>query len=177
MRRFSKLLIIASSTLLLAIFVSFQPSLAAIFEGTETTGDQAFGVCLGNPDLIAHPECVGVNCETPKNADEIAKCTSEVAAGTGLAKDTLATTGITHTDNLGDYVKKLVNFSLPYLVLAAFVGYVVAGFMYVTAFGNDQMLEKAKKILIWVTIGLILVLLSYAITNLLTGELVEGLAG
>lgn len=185
MYRFSKLLIIAGSTLLLAVFVSFQPSLAAIYGGTEAEGNQAFGVCLdapANPNddpkfFVDHPECVGVKCEAPKNADEIAKCTSEVEAGTGLAKTTLSTTGITHTDNLGDYVKKLVNFSLPYLVLAAFVGYVVAGFMYVTAFGNDQMLEKAKKILIWVTIGLVLVILSYAITNLLTGELVKGLAG
>jgi len=39
------------------------------------------------------------------------------------------------------------------------------------------MMGKAKKILIWTTIGLILVMLSYAITNLLTGELVKGLAG
>lgn len=176
MNRLSKLLIIAGTALLLVTFVTLQYSLAAIFEGTETTGGVRFGICLeAGADKLYPDECAGVVCTDPKNDEEIAKCTSEAEAGTGLAKTSLASTGITHTDNAGDYIKKLVNFSLPYLTLAAFLGYVVAGFMYVTAFGNDQQMEKAKKILIWSTVGLILVILSYAITNLLTGELVQSL--
>jgi hypothetical protein len=172
MNRCSKFFIVAGVAMLAAAFISFQQSHAAIFEATESGGVQ-IGLCLDDPKAAG---CTDVDCNTPAGKAD-PRCVSESQAGTGLAKDSLTGTGITHTDNLGDYIIKLVNFSLPYLTLAAFVGYVVAGFMYVTAFGNDQQLEKAKKILIWSSIGLILVILSYAITNLLTGELVRGLAG
>ena len=168
-----KFFIVTSVIILATTFMPTELSQATIFEGTVTEEGQQFGLCLDDPD---HDDCAGVDCDSTADANN-PLCISEAAAGTGLAKEELAGTGITHTDNFGDFIKKLVNFALPYLVLAAFVGYVVAGFMYVTAFGNDEQLTKAKKILVWSSIGLILVMLSYAITNLLTGELVKGLAG
>lgn len=173
MNPITKSFITLSAILFMTAFIPLQHTQAQIFEGSETEEGQQFGLCLDNPD---HPDCAGIDCDS--EADQLNPlCISEAAAGTGLAKTSLEGSGITHTDNFGDFIKKLVNFSLPYLVLAAFVGYVVAGFMYVTAFGNDEQIQKAKKILIWVSAGLILVILSYAITNLLTGELVTGLAG
>lgn len=186
MNRTPRYFIIAGIALLIAAFVTFQQSRASIFDGTKTPEDGVYGVCLDAPDpdkipqfFVDHKECLGtdgkpIDCTTPANSVK-AFCISESRAGTGLAKDSLSSTGITHTDNLGDYIKKLVNFSLPYLTLAAFVGYVAAGFLYVTSFGNEEMMGKAKKILIWSTVGLILVILSFAITNLLTGGLVEAL--
>jgi len=178
MNSITKSFIVASAILLIVAFVPVNESQAAIFDGSVTDGDVRFGICLESGADTKYPdECGGVDCDNPNGADEIAKCTSEAAAGTGLARTSLEGSGITHTENFGDFIKKLVNFALPYLVLSAFVGYVVAGFMYVTAFGNDEQLQKAKKILIWVSVGLILVMLSYAITNLLTGELVRGLSG
>lgn len=169
-----KSFIIVSAILLVTAFVPVEHSQAAIFEGTVTPDDLPFGYCLDNPDDTEY--CSDVDCDS-EEGEVNPLCISEAQAGTGLARESLAGTGITHTEDFGDFIKKLVNFALPYLVLAAFVGYVVAGFMYVTAFGNDEQLQKAKKILVWASIGLILVILSYAITNLLTGELVEGLAG
>ncbi len=165
--------------ILLTFFVSNRVN-ASIFDGS-TYGDTdiKFGICLSPDAKELYPDdCLNVDCDNLSGAssETIAKCTSEAEAGTALTKDALASTGITHTNNFGDYIKKLVNFSLPYLTLAAFVGYVVAGFLYVTAYGNDEQLTKAKKILIWSSVGLILVILSYAITNLFTGELVKSLA-
>lgn len=178
MNHICKFFIIASAIILATTFMPTELSQATIFEGTEFKEGVRFGMCLEAGAAEKYPaECAGVDCNNPQGEEEIAKCTSEAEVGTGLAKTKLEGTGITHTENFGDFIKKLVNFALPYLVLAAFVGYVVAGFMYVTAFGNDEQLTKAKKILIWSSIGLILVMLSYAITNLLTGELVRGLAG
>jgi len=170
MSSLEKYFIAVSAVLLMTAFAPVQKSQAAIFEGF-SEGDTAFGICIGNPEI---PECANIDCDSPEDSVK-AECISEAEAGTGLAKDSLAGTGITHTDNFGDYVIKLVNFALPYLTLAAFIGYVVAGFLYVTAFGNDEQLQKAKKILIWATVGIILVILSYAITSLLTGSLVERL--
>ncbi len=100
---------------------------------------------------------------------------TDVEAGTGLAATSLEGSGITHTDNLGDLIIKYINFILPYLTLAAFVGFVVAGFFYVTAYGNEEQLGKAKKILIWSAVGLILVIASYSIIQLLTQDLVTSL--
>lgn len=167
-----KFFIIASAILFATAFIPAKDAKAAIFDGSVTDDDVPFGYCLDNPD---DADCSGL-CDSPEGATD-PRCISEAQAGTALAADSLEGSGITHTDNFGDFIKKLVNFALPYLTLAAFVGYVVAGFMYVTAFGNDEQLTKAKKILIWSSVGLILVMLSYAITNLLTGALVTGLAG
>lgn len=168
-----KFFIIAGAILFATAFIPEKDAQATVFPGTVTDAGVPFGYCLDNPDDTEY--CTGIECDGDDRNDPL--CISEAQAGTGLAADSLEGTGITHTDNFGDFIKKLVNFVLPYLTLAAFVGYVVAGFMYVTAFGNDEQLTKAKKILIWSSVGLILVMLSYAITNLLTGELVQGLAG
>jgi len=168
-----KFFIIASAILFATAFIPVKDAQAAIFDGSVTKDDVPFGYCLDNPGDTEY--CNGIECDGEHRNDPL--CISEAQAGTGLAADSLEGSGITHTDNFGDFIKKLVNFALPYLTLAAFVGYVVAGFMYVTAFGNDEQLTKAKKILIWSSVGLILVMLSYAITNLLTGALVTGLAG
>lgn len=173
MELISKKLILTAFVGLILAFFSPQLTHASIFEGT-ITKDGKIGVCLGEPDLKVYPECKDVKCdESEFSASPL--CTSEAEAGTGIAKNSLESTGITHTDNFGDFIKKLVNFSLPYLALAAFVGYVIAGFLYVTALGDEGQIEKAKNILIWSSIGLLLVILSYAITQLFTGTLVDQL--
>ena len=87
----------------------------------------------------------------------------------------LGKTGITAEGDVGNLVLRYINFALPYLALAAFAGFVYAGFLYVTAYGNDEQVQKAKKILIYAVAGLILVMLSYSIVQLLTSDLVEGI--
>lgn len=98
---------------------------------------------------------------------------TQTELGVEEAKEALEGTGITHTETLSDLVIKYVNFVLPYLALAAFVGFIAAGFMYVTAYGNEEQVQKAKKILIWSVVGLLLVIASFSITQFLTKELVE----
>ncbi len=88
---------------------------------------------------------------------------------------TLGGTGVTAEADVGDLVLKYVNFALPYLALAAFVGFIYAGFLYTTAYGNDEQVQKSKKIMIYAAVGLILVILSYSIVNLLTIDLIEGI--
>ena len=100
---------------------------------------------------------------------------SDAAGGTAAIGSTLASTGVAGTGDIGDLVLKYVNFSLPYLTLAAFVGFVYAGFLYVTAYGNDDQIQKSKKILIYAVLGLILVILSFSIVQLFTQDLAEGI--
>jgi len=143
-----------------------------IFGGSidKDTGE-VIGLCLTNPNA---PECAGIDC-TQAEFQSDPKCKTEAQAGTAIVKEDLGSTGITGTDRFSDLVIKFINFALPYLTLATFVGFVVAGFFYSTAFGNDEQLEKAKKILIWSTVGIILVIFSFTIVQFLTSNLVEQL--
>lgn len=100
---------------------------------------------------------------------------SDTEAGVKDVESALQGSGVTGTEDIGDLILKYVNFALPFLALAAFVGFVYAGFLYVTAYGNDEQIQKSKKILIYAVAGLILVILSYSIVQLLTEELVEGI--
>ena len=99
----------------------------------------------------------------------------DTQTGTQLIRDELSGTGITHTETFSDLIIKYVNFVLPYLALGAFAGLVWAGFLYITAYGNEDQLGKAKKIIIWSIVGLLLVIVSFAIIQFFTVDLVEGL--
>jgi len=66
-------------------------------------------------------------------------------------------------------LKKLIidwsNFLLSIAAIMAVVALVWAGFLYITAFGDDSRMETAKKIVIWVVGGILLILGAYAIVN------------
>jgi len=98
---------------------------------------------------------------------------SDVKYGIEKIREELAPTGVAGEGDVGNLILKYVNFALPFLSLAAFVGFVYAGFLYVTAYGNDEQITKAKKILIYSIAGLILVILSFTIVELFTTRLVE----
>ncbi|MFH1375499.1 MAG: MMCAP2_0565 family pilin-like conjugal transfer protein [Patescibacteria group bacterium] len=57
------------------------------------------------------------------------------------------------------------NFLLPFVGAIAIAAIVYAGFLYLTAAGNQEQTEKAKKIIIWVVIGIIVIVSAYAIVN------------
>jgi hypothetical protein len=85
------------------------------------------------------------------------------------------TSGVVASGSVRDLVIKYVNFALPYLALAAFLGFVYAGFLYVTAYGNDEQTGKAKKVMTYAVIGIVLVILSYSIVQVFTVQLTEGI--
>ncbi len=108
-----------------------------------------------------------------QGSDETGK--TDTQKGVDTIKDKLSGSGVTGTSDIGDLILKYVNFILPYLAIAAFVGFVYAGVLYVTAFGSDDQTQKAKKVMIYAVAGLILVILSYSIVQLLTTDLVQGI--
>ncbi len=174
MNSISKSFLVVTALLFFSAFMPYRSMQAQIFDGTVDNNGNVFGLCIGLEEGEGPEECADINCDD-EGAGSDTRCIPESQAGTALAENTLASSGITHTDNLGDFIKKIVNFSLPYLTLAAFLGYVAAGFLYVTALGNEEQISKAKNIIIWSSVGLILVILSFAITNLFTGQLVDSL--
>ncbi|MCF7846655.1 MAG: PKD domain-containing protein [Candidatus Gracilibacteria bacterium] len=74
-----------------------------------------------------------------------------------------------HT-SLRAYIRNVLNFILSFLGIIAIAVIILAGFMYVTSLGDDGQKDKAKKILQYAVIGILIILLSYALVNtLLTG--------
>ena len=52
--------------------------------------------------------------------------------------------------------------------IAAFIGLVASGIMYMIAYGKDDMIEKAKKLATWSLMGLFIAMFSFAIVSILT---------
>jgi len=67
--------------------------------------------------------------------------------------------------SLRTFILNVLNFALSFLGLIAVVALIYAGFLYVTAGGDDGQHEKAKKIVIYAAVGIILILASFAIVN------------
>jgi len=81
-------------------------------------------------------------------------------AGTGATPPTLPTV-------VGGVVGALLSF----LGVIFFILMIYGGFMWMTARGNEQQVEKAKQTIGNAIIGLVVVLTAYVITSLITGEL------
>ncbi len=61
--------------------------------------------------------------------------------------------------------RKIVNFILYFLGLIATIMVIYGGFLYITSGGDDT--EKAKKVLMYAAIGIVVVLISFALVNTL----------
>ncbi|GEM_PF-2065149 len=123
---------------------------------------------------------LGLGVEAPRALASIFQgpgngTTSDTQKGVQEVKNALQGGGVTGEGDFAKLVLKYVNFLLPFLALFAFVGYVYAGVLYVTAFGEDEAIAKSKKILIYSTVGLIVVILSYTIVQLFTVQLVNSI--
>ncbi len=91
---------------------------------------------------------------------------SFVSAGTALAIDI----DIINTITTSDFTKIVSNFikwSLGVAGSVALVALIVGGVMYMTSAGEEQKATQAKKLILWTIIGLVVILLSYAILSLI----------
>lgn len=68
-------------------------------------------------------------------------------------------------DKLPSIIMNVVDRALFYSSSAAAIFIIYGGYQYITAFGNKEQLDKAKKTLTWAIIGLILILLSMSIVK------------
>lgn len=66
-----------------------------------------------------------------------------------------------------DFVRRAINLLLAFIGSITLVLYVVAGLLWMTARGNSEQTDKAKKILVWTTLGVFVMLFSYILVNFL----------
>jgi len=88
--------------------------------------------------------------------------------GTGAGFKTSAETG-----GLPALVGKIINVFISILGVLFVVLMVYGGYLWMTSFGNSQKVDRAKELIIDAVIGLIIILLAYAIANFIVGELVK----
>ncbi len=97
-------------------------------------------------------------------------CSGSVFCGPGIkGGDSLVKQKLDNSVYKGPDLKRLMiawtRFLYPIAALAGVIAIIWAGFLYITAFGDDGNIEKAKKIIAWVAIGIVLVLGAFAIVN------------
>lgn len=72
---------------------------------------------------------------------------------------------------LGQNITNIINFFLGLLGLIAVAFLIYAGVLMVTAGGNEDQVGKAKKIITFAVIGVVIILLSYTIIQFVTSAL------
>jgi PKD repeat protein len=71
--------------------------------------------------------------------------------------------------DLKTLVIQVTNYVLGFVGMIALVAFIYAGLLYVANFGNDDMTTKAKTILIYTSVGILVIILSYAFVSALVG--------
>lgn len=88
-------------------------------------------------DNPAQQKCVAGSCANNKSPEGTIFKGQGTKEGLDVARESLAGSNISMSDNVVLVILGWVNFSLPFAGLLAFVGIVYAGFLYVANFGNE----------------------------------------
>ncbi len=87
-----------------------------------------------------------------------------------------AQTGL-NTQDIRITIATIIRVFLGFLGVTAIVIIIYGGYTWMTAAGNPEKIERAKKILINAAIGLLIILLAFAITQFILGQLLNALYG
>jgi hypothetical protein len=88
--------------------------------------------------------------------------------GTDAAATTIT---VAKTTSLGANVTSLINYFLGFLGLIAVAFLIYGGVLMVTSGGNEEGVGKAKKLITYAAIGIVIIMLSYSIVTFVTSAL------
>jgi hypothetical protein len=83
--------------------------------------------------------------------------------GTGLPSDT----------KLSEFILNIINIALGVAGLVAVLFLIIGGFRYITAAGNEEAGEQAKKIILNAIIGIVVIILSFVIVRVIGQALIN----
>ena len=66
-----------------------------------------------------------------------------------------------------DFIRKGINLLMAFIGSITLVLYVLAGLLWMTASGNSEQADRAKRIMVWTTLGVAVMLFSYVLVNFL----------
>jgi hypothetical protein len=85
--------------------------------------------------------------------------------------------GDSGSETITDVLKKVINWMLGLVGFLALIALVIGGARMIIDFGNEDQVKKAKATILWAVIGLAVVILSYAIINIVTSEILGSGSG
>jgi ABC-type thiamin/hydroxymethylpyrimidine transport system permease subunit len=103
----------------------------------------------------------------------LARATS--AAGTTGAVDADKYLGEINTgtnENLMDLIFRLINWAIGIAAVLSVAILIAAGYMYITAAGDESKIEKATKTLTWAIIGLVIAFISVILVQFVLQDLI-----
>ncbi len=89
-----------------------------------------------------------------------------------FSKDSIANTG-----TIFELITKVLKIMLTLAGALAVVWLVIGGYQYITAGGNDEQAEKGRKTLLNATIGVVVVIMAYALINVVVNLVANGKTG
>ncbi len=76
-------------------------------------------------------------------------------------------TGLSGSQNLVQFIGSIINLLLTFAGAIAIVFVIIGGYWYITSGGNEEQAEKGQKTLTNAIIGVVVVILSYVIINVI----------
>lgn len=110
------------------------------------------------------PDCNGD--DQAENCDEYCKCL-EADPDILPPDETTCVCNPLKYNVFEDIIEGLINFLFKIGIALAPLMIIIGGFLFVTAGGNIEQVNRAKKIIIWTLIGFLIVLLAQGIMNLI----------
>lgn len=94
-------------------------------------------------------------------------------AQTGAISDTDCPQGVSGLGGCGTSLRQtvvtIINYFLGFLGLLAVIMIIYGGFLYVSSAGNEENVGKAKKIILYAAVGIVMIALSYLIVRTILG--------
>lgn len=94
---------------------------------------------------------------------------TEFEGGLATLEDTDYDSSLTTSNDIREFIIRIVNFALGFLGLIAVIIVIYGGVQYVTAAGEQEKTDKGKKAITYATIGLLIVMGSFAFVNTVIG--------
>ena len=89
-----------------------------------------------------------------------------ISQGTG---DTIISSSISKK-SFGDTLLSMVNYFIGFLGFLATIAFIYAGVLWVVSGGNEEMITKAKKIMTYSALGILVVIMSFSIVRFITSS-------
>ena len=125
--------------------------------------------CQGSPN---DPACAGVtpsyNPTANGNSSVGGSCPGGTSPNGGLCVPTgnCPAGSICGQSTLAGLMLQIINYLLIFAGIIAVIALIIGGYWYITAAGNEEQAEKGRKALLNAIIGLVIILLAYAIVNI-----------
>ena len=143
-----------------AVIFLILPLFMVALVGTNQAQAAPVCICNGREAALSQTDCLGVT-------GQAAGCSWQEATAGGSTPDTNLVNPLKGINSVPELVRQIINAALSIVGSLALIMFIYGGFVWMLAAGNEQAVEKGKNILLWATIGLVVIFASYSLVNFL----------